>query len=40
MAAGVLIRLATRRRVRPHELQFDVAPAEPGWQSADRIAGA
>jgi hypothetical protein len=39
MAAGVLIRLATRRRVRAHERQFDVAPAEPGLQSADRVAG-
>jgi amino acid transporter len=39
MVAGVLVRLATRARVRPQEGTFDVAPAEPGVQSADVVAG-
>jgi hypothetical protein len=39
MAAGVLVRLVTRRKVRAHERQFDVAPAEQGLQSADPVAG-
>lgn len=39
MAAGVVVRLVIRRRVQAQEKQFDAAPAEPGLQSADRVAG-
>jgi amino acid transporter len=35
MAAGIVVRLATRARVRPREAEFDAAPTEPGLQSAD-----
>jgi amino acid transporter len=40
MAAGVVVRLVTRHRVRAREIQFDAAPAEPGLQSADQPRGA
>jgi len=35
---GVIVRLATRGRVRAQEAAFDAAPAEPGLQSADVAA--
>jgi amino acid transporter len=39
MAAGIIVRLATRARLRGQEAAFDAAPAEPGLQSADQPAG-
>ncbi|MEP6972987.1 MAG: APC family permease [Actinomycetota bacterium] len=39
MVLGILVRVATRGRVRSHETEFDAAPAEAGLQSPDAVIG-